>query len=457
MVCNLFVFLFRKGKRAEVWICMALRFVSELEVMGGRRLEGTLPVQGSKNSALPIMAAALLLDGETVLEDCPDILDVREMLAIINGVGGCKEDGSCRFADGELRLCHNRIDGVPDYESCMRFRASSVLMGALLATAGFFAMPYPGGCKIGRRPLDYHIEGFRALGASVEEKDGMLVGCAGRLKGGFYRFLYPSVGALENLLLAAVKADGESVFENCAREPEIVDLCDFLVKAGARIDGAGTYTIRVKGVERLCGIRYRIPGDRIVAGTYMAACAVAGGNIRLRNIEPGRLKGVAEILKKTGCHVFTDGSINEIIILSDGRRRAVNYIETGPYPLFSTDMQPQMMALAAFSIGSCRIKDRVFESRYRTAWELEKLGASVATDGESVIITGGESLHGGVVNATDLRCGAALVIAALGIHGRTVITDCAYIMRGYEDIQRDLEQLGADILWRIKEESAENR
>lgn len=436
---------------------MGFGFVSELEVRGGRRLEGTLMLQGSKNSALPIMAATLLLDGETLLEDCPDILDVREMLAIINGVGGCNEETGCCFTGEGLRLFHNRIDGVPDYESCMRFRASSILMGALLATAGFFAMPYPGGCKIGRRPLDYHIEGFKALGARVEEKDGMLVGYAGQLKGGFYRFPYPSVGALENLLLAAVKADGESVFENCAREPEIVDLCDFLIKAGAVIDGAGTDTIRVKGAKRLNGIRYRIPGDRIVAGTYMAACAIAGGNVRLRNIEPGRLDCVTDILKKTGCHVFTDGRINEIIIMSDGRRKAVNYLETGPYPGFSTDMQPQMMALAAFSIGSCRIKDRVFESRYRTAWELEKLGAAVGMDSDSVIITGKESLHGGVVNATDLRCGAALVIAALGIHGKTVITDCAYIMRGYEDIQRDLEQLGADILWRIKEENAGNR
>ncbi|MCM1308181.1 MAG: UDP-N-acetylglucosamine 1-carboxyvinyltransferase [Butyrivibrio sp.] len=431
---------------------MGFGFASELEVRGGRRLEGTLVLQGSKNSALPIMAASLLLDGMSVLENCPDILDVREMLAIINGVGGCQGEESCGFTNEGLVLFHNKVDGVPDYESCMRFRASSILMGALLATAGFFAMPYPGGCKIGRRPLDYHIDGLRALGASVEEKDGMLVGCAGRLKGGFYRFPYPSVGALENLLLAAVKAEGESVFENCAREPEIADLCDFLIKAGADIDGAGTDTIRVRGVGRLCGIRFKIPGDRIVAGTYMTACAVAGGNIRLCNIEAKRLECVTDLLKKTGCHIFTDGNINEIIILSDGRRRALNYVETGPYPGFSTDMQPQITALSAFSAGSCRIRDRVFEARYSTARELEKLGAKVAADGDSIIITGGESLHGGIVGASDLRCGAALVIAALGIHGKTVITDCAYIMRGYEDIQRDLEQLGADILWRTKKE-----
>ncbi len=427
----------------------------ELEVRGGRRLEGTLVIQGSKNSALPIMAATLLLDGETVLKDCPDILDVHEMLAIINGVGGC-DGGSCRFTGEGLRFLHNKVDGVPDYESCMRFRASSILMGALLATAGFFAMPYPGGCRIGRRPIDYHIEGLRALGAEVEEKDGMLIGYAGRLKGGYYRFPYPSVGALENLILASVKGRGEYLFENCSKEPEIVDLCDFLMRAGADIEGTGTDTIRIKGVEKLNGIQYRVPGDRIVAGTYMAACGITGGNIRLRNIEPARLEGVIEVLKKTGCHVFTDAGNDEIIILSDGRRKAVSSIETAPYPGFPTDMQPQMMALAAFSTGSCRIVDKVFESRYRTAEELKKLGADVRTDGGSVIITGSERLHGGAVRAADLRCGAALVIAALGIYGKTIIEDCGYIMRGYEDIQRDLEELGADILWRIKEESTGN-
>ncbi len=431
--------------------------MSELEVVGGKRLEGTLVLQGSKNSALPIMAATLLLDKGTLIRDCPDILDVREMLAILNGLGGGNEEGPCRFTGGGLWLEHGRIEGIPDYERCMRFRASSILMGALLATAGFFAMPYPGGCRIGQRPVDYHIEGLEALGAVIEEKDGMLIGGAGRLKGGSYRFRYPSVGALENLILAAVKAEGESLFENCAMEPEIVDLCDFLGRAGADIRGAGTGVIRIKGVDRLELDEYRVPGDRIVAGTYMTACAIAGGNIRLRNIEPGRLESVTDILRKTGCHVFTDECRNEIMVLSDGRRRAVNYIETGPYPGFPTDMQPQLMGLAAVSSGSCRIRDRVFESRYGTAAELKKFGALICTEGDGVAIKGSPLLHGAAVRAADLRCGAALVITALGISGRTVIRDCGYIMRGHEDIQRDLEQLGADILWREKEEYAEKQ
>lgn len=431
--------------------------MSELRVRGGKRLEGTLVVQGAKNSVLPIMAATLLLDGATLLRDCPDILDVREMLTILNGVGGIQNGVGSDFADKGLRLEHAGIDGVPDYESCMRFRASSILMGPLLSAAGFFAMPYPGGCRIGLRPIDYHIDGLMALGAVIEEKDGMLVGYAQYLKGGEYSFPYPSVGALENLILAAVKADGESFFHNCAKEPEIVDLCDFLTKAGAHIEGAGTDEIHITGVERLCGITYQIPGDRIVAGTYMAACAIAGGNIRLRNIEPKRLESVTEALRESGCHIFTDEKNNEIIVLSDGRRRAVNYIETGPYPGFPTDMQPQMMGLASLSAGSCRIRDRVFESRYGVVSELRALGAKVSMDENGVAVSGCGILHGGTVHAMDLRGGAALVITALGIDGTTVVTDCGYIMRGYEDIQRDLEQLGADISWRTGEKGAENR
>lgn len=413
-----------------------------LSIDGPTRLSGTLSIQGSKNTVLPVMAASLLAEGRVSLYNCPDIRDVRQMLGIFGEMGV-----ECSFKDGRVTIYANKPEGVVNKEACGSFRASSLLMGALIASTGYFAMPYPGGCSIGRRPIDFHIEGLRRLGVTIEEKNGLLVGYCKKLVGAEYTFSYPSVGALENLLIAAAKAEGMSVFRNCAKEPEIVDLCDFLSMMGAKIVGAGTDTICVYGVGRLRGCQYYVPGDRIVAGTYILACGTAGGNVRLQNIEPHRLETEIKIIRKTGCHLFTDIKKNEIIIISDGRRRAVPYVCAGPYPEFSTDLQPQMMAFLAFSAGTGIVSDSVFENRLGTAKGLQKMGATVAFGEKHVAITGGPFLKGCDVRADDLRQGAAFVIAGCAAYGRTNIYGCEYIERGYEDIAGDMKQLGANIKW----------
>ena len=418
----------------------------ELLVRGGRRLEGEINIQGSKNSALPIIAASIMTDETTVIENCPDISDVREMLGILTDIG-C----DCVFRDGLVTIRPLNIEGAPDSVRCSKIRASSILMGALLGSAGYFAMPYPGGCNIGKRPLDYHINGFKALGAVIEEKDGLIVGCRGNLTGGNYTFTYPSVGAIENIILAASRADGVTELENCAREPEICDLCDFLLHMGADIKGAGSDKIVIRGVKKLHGVRYRIPGDRIVAGTYMACCACAGGNIKISGISPERMKNITRVFSNAGCSVFTDVKNSEIVFMCDNRCHSVGHITAGPYPGFPTDMQSQIMSVASCMTGICVIEDRVFENRFAVAGELVRMGADIRVNNGMAYICGVERLHGASVTATDLRGGAALVTAASGASGETVIYGCNYIRRGYEDIQRDLTILGADIKWQQEE------
>lgn len=416
--------------------------MGELVIRGQNRLSGKIKIQGSKNSALPIIAAALLTDEAVVIDNCPAISDVFHMQKIISRLGA-----ECIFKDGTMTISAGRLSSAPDFEYCRQFRASSLFMGVLLSRTGCFVMPYPGGCHIGSRPVNFHIDGLRKTGAQIEETGDEIIGYCGGLTGGEYVFPYPSVGALENIIMGAVCAKGKTVLKNCAMEPEIVDLCCFLTQMGAKIYGAGGKTIEIEGVEKLHGCRYTVPGDRIAAGTYMAACAIAGGNICIGGIKPRRLDAVTKILRKTGCHVFTDDMSDEIIVLSDGRRKPVAYIRTGPYPEFPTDMQAQIMAAAAYFGGSCRICDSVFENRYMTAYELEAMGADITVDTDGVTVRGLPGLAGGRVKAHDLRGGAALVIAALGAD-YTVVEQCSYIERGYEDIQRDLEQLGADIRWR---------
>ena len=419
--------------------------MSSLEIFGHRRLEGIINIQGSKNSALPVMAAALLTDEPVVIENCPKISDVYHMQKVMQTVGA-----ECVIDDNKVRVRASALKSAPDEEYCAKFRASSLLMGDLLARCGCFVMPYPGGCDIGSRPVNYHLDGLRALGAHIEEAGEYIIGYCSRLTGGKYRFPYPSVGALENILLAAVCADGITYLENCAIEPEIEDLCDCLNKMGAKIYGVGSHSLRIEGVARLGGCHYRVPGDRIVAGTYMAACAVAGGNICIRGIIPDRLDAVTDILKKTGCHLFTDKSSDEIIIMADGRRKPASSVITGPYPDFPTDMQAQIMAVMAYAGGSCDIYDNVFENRYSAAAQLERMGADISIADGHVRVVGKPALRGAEVWAGDLRGGAALVVAALGAE-HTIVGACGHINRGYEDIQRDLEQLGADIRWKHAE------
>ena len=416
--------------------------MESLIVNGGRELRGTIKVQGSKNTVLPIIAAALLCENTVEIHNIPHISDVEEMLEILKDMGA-----EIRSEEHSVSIYTKNTDGVLNFSRCKKLRASSLFMGALLGKNGYFVIPYPGGCDIGKRPIDFHLEGFMMMGATIEQKSDMIIGYCNHLKGINYDFKYPSVGALENFILAAVCAYGTSRFTHCAREPEIYDLCRFLNKAGAKITGMGTDEIVVEGVKKLDGVSCYIPGDRIVAGTYMMACAVTGGNIRLKGICPDRVMSTTHILKKAGCHIFTDTAKNEIIILSDGRKKAVSYVETGPFPMFATDMQPQMIALSAYLDGITVISDKVFENRYHIIDELKKMGADISVHGREVVVKGKESLMGSTLKAHDLRQGAALVTAALGARNISTISNCAYINRGYENIAEDMEQLGADIKW----------
>lgn len=420
--------------------------MKSLIAYGGRSLKGKISVQGAKNTALPIIAATLLIKGTVKLYSCPKISDTEQMFDIIRQMGARTEwTGKC------VEICTDNMDGVLNFSMCSKLRASSLFMGALLGRNGYFAMPYPGGCDIGKRPLDFHIDGLRLMGAHIDTSDNLIIGICHSLHGAEYEFPYPSVGALENLILAGVCAKGQSRFTNCAREPEIADLCEFLNKAGAKIRGAGTDTIIIEGTDCLNPVSYTIPGDRIVAGTYMMACAVTGGNICIGNIEPDRVDSVTFLLRKMGCHIFTDKDKNEIIVESDDRKRALPYVTTGPYPEFATDMQPQLMALCAYLMGTSVICDKVFENRYHIISQLKLMGADAEIKDNDVIIHGKEKLYGGLLTAHDLRQGAALVVAALGAEGKTQIKNCHYIFRGYEDIARDLALLGANIKWQEEE------
>lgn len=419
-------------------------------VNGGARLEGELTIQGSKNSALPVIAAALLAEGKSVIKNCPDIADVRELIAIIQGAG-CY----CNFKNNELTIEASGLTGDFDYEKCRRFRGSSLLMGAMLGRMGRFILPYPGGCSIGKRPLNYHFEGFERMGILTLEGENIISGWGHPRKKASYRLPYPSVGATENLILAVAKSEGMLILSNCSKEPEVVDLCNYLVSIGADIDGIGTDCITVSGKKHLSGTEYTIPGDRIVCGTYMTACAIAGGNICLKGIDAKRVRAEIEILRKCGSHIFTDDKKNEIIITMDRRPKGIPLIETGPYPLFPTDMQPQIMAFLAYAEGLSLVRDTVFEGRYNTAVELKKMGADTHSTPYGVQICGRETLFGADMVASDLRNGAALVIAALGVRGECRIAGCEHIERGYVDIVSDLAHLGADIRWMNEEEDEE--
>ncbi len=421
-----------------------------LFINGGRRLSGKIVIQGSKNSILPIMASVPLIKGTIVINNCPDIVDVEQMIGILADMG-CE----CSLDDNRLTILNSGYIVNPDMDKCMKLRASVILMSSLLASVGEFVLPYPGGCNIGKRPVNYHIDGLTSLGAAIEDYDGILHGKCGSLKGCEYTFMYPSVGALENMIIGSVLASGVTKLHGCAKEPEIQDLCDFLRLSGAIISGDGTDNITIIGVKELCPCEFNNPGDRIVAGTYMLACTIANGNIKLEGIKPDRVSNVTDILRKTGAHIFTDESKNEIIVMSDGKKNCISYIEAGPYPEFPTDMQPFMMVYMSYARGYGQINDTVFTNRYGTAFELSKMNADISMNTDGALIRGYGGLKGAKVTARDLRGGAALVIAALGADGASIITDCSHICRGYEDIQRDLEQLGADIIWQEIEEISE--
>lgn len=414
--------------------------MSAIEVQGLSRAKGEIRVQGSKNAVLPMMAASVLNHGITIIDNVPGIQDVFCMMGILNSLG-CV----CDLHAHRLTIDASRLTGTSiAKEEMERMRSSIMLLGALLARTGEARVYYPGGCMIGKRPIDLHLMALQKLGVRAVEKDGD--GCisaeAASLKGAVICFPFPSVGATENALFAAVAAEGRTYLHGCAREPEIQELCHFLNNMGASIRGVGSGSLSIEGRLPLHDSRFRVGGDRIVAGTYLMAAAGVGGEALVTGMRADGLKKVTEILRKMGAAVYEE---EELIYLKTDRRLKQVSVKTGPYPEFPTDLQSMMLVLMSQSDGEGLIEETVFESRFRMAEELKKLGAAVEISKDRARVSGFCRLKGACVEAADLRGGAALVSAGLAAEGTTVIGNCGYIMRGYEDICRDLRELGAGI------------
>ncbi len=410
-----------------------------IRIYGGRCLNGQTVIQGSKNASLPILAATLLIDGVCEIENCPDISDVYHMLRLLESLG-CRverEESLVRVDTQGFSACDMPSDSV-----CV-MRSSVMLVGALLARTGQICMEYPGGCVIGARPIDLHLQAMRLMGASVEERENGFCVEAARLKGAVLRLPFISVGATENLILAAVLADGVTVIEPAAREPEIQALCEFLQSAGARIEGSGTGRLVIRGVEKLMPVRYRIPADRIVAGTYLCACMCAGGRIFLRDAPVRHMESVLACAERMGAAVLCEA--DGILVTGKDHENCCDVVTTACYPGFPTDMQSLFMAVMALSGRAGRIEETVFENRFRIVSELCKMGADITVCGNTAHIAPVARLRGAIVQAQELRGGAALVIAALAADGTSIVTNRHYIDRGYEDIVLHLRALGADL------------
>ena len=407
-------------------------------VEGGRPLEGSVGIHGAKNSVLPILAACLLAPGECVIHNCPDLSDVRASLDILRRLG-CRAErqGEAVVVDASAPTGWE----VPD--ALMReMRSSVIFLGAILGRMGRAELCAPGGCELGPRPIDLHLAAIRALGGTVEETgDGLC--CSGKLRGADIVLSLPSVGATENAMLAAVSAAGETTITNAAREPEIVDLQDFLTALGARVRGAGSSVITVEGGAPLHGGSYTVPADRIVAATYLAAAGCAGGDVELTGVDWRRLSTVTAVLREAGCRVAS--TPDAIRITARGPLRGVPPVRTAPYPGFPTDAQPPLMAALAGSRGCTVFVENIFESRYRHVDELSRMGADIRVEGRVAVVYGVPRLHGAKVRAADLRGGAALVVAALGAEGESTVSGVRHMDRGYQSLEGDLSALGASI------------
>lgn len=427
------------------------------DIWGGARLFGQVEVSGAKNAVLPILAATVMIPGETVLERCPRLADVHNMCEILQCLG-CdvwREGDSLRIDSSHIKSCR-----IPP-KLMKRLRSSVFLAGPLLARYHQAVLSAPGGCAIGKRPTDLHFSGLRALGAEVKEEKGQ-INCLGtELQGARIRLSYPSVGATENIMMAASMALGETILSNAAREPEIIDLQDFLNACGAEICGAGTSEIHIRGVKSLHPARYCIMGDRIEGGTYLMAAAITGGEVTVKGLEPSWLSSELSVLKTMGCRIKTggkgDGADCFIRLSAPERLCSPGWVKAEPWPGFSTDLQSPLLALCTVAEGRTVIEDTVFESRFQCAGELNALGADIRVKGQRALVTGRKSLKGGRVFASDLRGGAALVIAALGIHEKTVIENICHIDRGYGKFDIALNALGANIERRVKDERKTNR
>ena len=408
-------------------------------VIGGRPLQGCVTVQGAKNSVLPILAATVLARGESVLHHCPDLLDVTASVHILERLGAqVKREGSTVTVDAS-QLTGER---VPD-ELMREMRSSVIFLGAILARAGEAEMSYPGGCELGPRPIDLHLKALRELGAEIRETGGTLHCRAERLTGCEITLSLPSVGATENIMLAAVAAKGTTLILGAAREPEIVDLQQFLNAMGANVRGAGSSVIAIEGGQKLHGAEYTIMPDRIVAATWLCAAAGCGGDVEVQGIDYRQLSTVTTVLAEAGCHI--QSTSQTVRLKQTGPLRGARMVRTAPYPGFPTDAQAPVMSALAKGTGVTVFVENMFEARYRHVDELVRMGADIRVEGRVAVVNGVPRLSGTKVLCTDLRGGAALLVAALGAEGVSYIEGLRHLDRGYEHPEETLRTLGAEI------------
>ena len=408
-------------------------------IKGGNPLAGEVEIAGAKNAALAILAAAIMTDETVLIENMPDVRDTNVLLEAIQEIGAIVE----RVDKSRVKVNGSTITNVSvDYEFIKKIRASYYLLGALLGKYKHAEVPLPGGCNIGSRPIDQHLKGFRALGASVEIRNGAIVTQAEKLKGSHIFLDMVSVGATINIMMAASMANGRTIIENAAREPHVVDVANFLNSMGANIKGAGTDVIRIKGVEKLHKTEYSIIPDQIEAGTFMFAAAATRGDVLVKNVIPKHLEATTAKLEEIGCEVKEfDDSVRVIA----SRELRKTHVKTVPYPGYPTDMQPQIAAALTMAKGTSIVTESIFENRFKYVDELARMGANIKVEGNTAIIDGVDRLTGARVSASDLRAGAALVIAGLSAEGITIVDDIVYIQRGYEDFEIKLRSLGAEI------------
>lgn len=415
--------------------------MEEYIMRGGKPLVGEVSIGGAKNAALGILAAAIMTDDTVTLENLPDVRDINVLLQAIEGIGARVD----RVDAHTVKINGSKISSVSiDYEFIRKIRASYYLLGALLGKYKKAQVALPGGCNIGSRPIDQHIKGFKALGATVEiEQGGMIDASAECLRGNHIYLDVVSVGATINIMLASCMAEGKTIIENAAKEPHIVDVANFLNSMGASIKGAGTDVIRIKGTDRLHGSEYSIVPDQIEAGTFMVAAAATKGDVLIKNVIPKHLEAISAKLAEIGAEVqeFDDA----VRVIAKGRLKST-HVKTLPYPGFPTDMQPQIATLLALSEGTSIVTESIFENRFKYVDELSRMGATITVEGNTAIINGTKRFNGAIVSAPDLRAGAALVIAGLAAEdGYTFVDQIQYIERGYEVFDKKLKNLGASI------------
>jgi UDP-N-acetylglucosamine 1-carboxyvinyltransferase len=417
--------------------------LDKLVIQGGARLHGEVTISGAKNAALPILCAALLAETPLKLSSVPKLKDVGTTINLLQHMGVVVTRNADKV---DLDASNIKILEAP-YEMVKTMRASILVLGPLLARFGKARVSLPGGCAIGSRPVDLHIKGLQAMGANIHIEHGYIEASAEhlpnkRLQGARYYMDLVTVTGTENLMMAAALAQGTTVLENAAKEPEVVDMADCLIKMGAKIKGAGTDVITIEGVEKLNGAEHQVVCDRIEAGTYMVAAAMTGGEVKLLNVSAHLLDAVIEKLREAGATVLSDA--NTITVKSDGKLKAVN-IRTAPHPAFPTDMQAQFMALNTVASGVSKVTETIFENRFMHVQEMQRLGADIDIDGNTALVKGVSELEGATVMATDLRASASLVLAGLVAKGQTVIERIYHLDRGYEDLEEKLNALGANV------------